>query len=422
METNSREIPRLATLTILFVVILALAALPGLVRAQSPSWFSVTVRPSQYVILNDAAFYYINMSLAQGLRSSYWYVNVSTPQFINVVRPGTTELPSPLISLSAPNSTSVNLPGVLSSAQWQALLVHSSNYTATLLLRPQNLTLTEPFSMAVYLTSSAYEPYLTYYMVITNNGSAPAYVTIAYGIGSADLNGGKWFVNAEIPDSNGTYSIVALSNATKVQGARAVTAIEYLGNEPLLAIGVQPLNATYYVEELRGRLFGLSYNSTFIIATFETPLLQPGQSYVVEFRAYAAWPSPLNMASVDALSALLYDDPSVLSNLTGELMYSSVKSQLLANVNNLSATIKSLEEQVNNLSAKLYYYSVQVSTLSKSNSYYAKIAHRGGLVAGGLFVVGVVIGLLGGAYFLSPSARETLAKSRQGVQSKKGRK
>ncbi len=37
-------------------------------------------------------------------------------------------------------------------------------------------------------------------------------------------------------------------------------------------------------------------------------------------------------------------------------------------------------------------------------------AHRGGILAAGMFVVGVVIGLLGGAFFLSPRGAEAVTK------------
>lgn len=394
---------------------LALMAVPyAFAEPLSPSWFSVTVKPPYYVILGDSLFYYINVSLAKGLMATYWYVNVSSPSLVRLTPTPNTVLKTPLIALAQPNSTIVPLPGDLSEVPWNASLVTSSGYSDTVLFWPLNSSVTYPFKVHVYVTASAYEPYLTYAVVIMNNGSTPAWTTVAYGIGAISEAASNWTAAVAYLSNNGTV-VKTLSNATEAPViAQSVSAVASEGSEPLFSIGIAPVTDTYYVELLEGKLFGINVSSVYVLAVFRTPVLQPGQNYTIIFKAYSVWFNPLELAAVNALPIAAYEYPSLLvSNLTGALSYIYEESLLKSNISNLTAQISSLKGQVNNLSAKLYYYGVQVKNLQRSSSYYAGVAHRSGLLAAGLFVAGIVIGLLGGAYLLSPTGREALSRGRQ---------
>ena len=410
-----------ALLIVSFIALAAfqLAAAPLIVaRAQAPSWFSVTLK-YPYLIIDDSLFYWINISLKDGARASYWYVNVSKPQLVNVVPPASLEYPIPSISISRPNSTTAPLPGPLASVSWNATIVESTPYSTTIKLFPLNESAIVPFLVTVYVTVSPLAPYLRYTVSVTNVGPVPAWTTITYLAGAAPATPSSWKAAAELMKPNGSLEVVGLENGTAVSGY-VISALEADVEEGYkgIAIGVSPLTEPASVELLQGALFGLSSNQSYLALTYSTPLIQPGETYNVTFDVYSVWLSPVTLLSVDAAQAAEYVYPNLSSLLPQAIGYNDTISALSSEISALSTEVNSLRNETNNLSARLYYVEVQLKDSERTASYYMHIAHRSGLMAAGFFVAGIVVGLLGGAYLLSPTAREALA--RKGAQARAG--
>ena len=379
-------------------------------RAQSPSWFSVTLK-YPYLIISDSLFYWINISLKDGARASYWYVNVSKPQLVNVVPPASLEYPVPMISISRPNSTAAPLPSPLSSVSWNATIVESTPYSTTIKLFPLNETAIAPFLVTVYVTVSPLAPYLRYTISVTNVGPVPAWATITYVAGSAPAAPSSWKAAAELMRPNGSVEVVGLENGSAVSGY-IISALEADVEEGSsgIAIGVSPLTEPASVELMQGTLFGLSSNQSYLALSYNTSLIRPGGTYNVTFDVYSLWLSPVTLMSVDAAQAAEYVYPGFSSLIPQVVAYNDTISALSSEVSALSAEVDSLRNETNNLSARLYYVEVQLKNSERTASYYMRIAHRSGVMAAGFFVAGIVVGLLGGAYLLSPTARETLAR------------
>lgn len=347
-------------------------------------------------------FYYMELNLHNGLRASSWLVNITSPSLLPIVPTGNTEVPSPLISISPPNSTKVLLPGNLSSTTWLAVVVQSTNNSETLKLTPAS-DLAYPFSIEVYMTFSRLEPYVRVLISIANVGDRPAFAYLAYGVGAANLTG-SWSAAAQLENtSNGSFRVLNLFNGSEVSGLISTALAAYSSNSsPVMALGISSTDYPSSVEFLEGKLFGINESQAYIITFIRTPVLKPGGSFNVSLNLFAVGFNPFELASVNSLEAAETLYPGVESMVPQSMNIDGVISSLNSQLSLLNGSVRNLVQKVNNLSAKLYYYEKQLSVAESAEGYYAHLAKRGGILAGGMFIVGVVIGVLGGAYLLSP--------------------
>ncbi len=394
------------------LVVLAFALAPALAHAQGTMPFSVQVNYTAGNITISNLFYYIQLSAKDGLRASSWYVNVSPTRLLPLIKPNSLEVPTPLIAISRPNSTSISLPGALSSSQWNVTVVSSSSDMETIKLTPANSSLTYPFILNVYITVGRLEPYITYTISIANSGNSPAYLSEVFGIGSS--LSGRWASVVQYIDQAGALSVATLANNTYVSGqVRSAAAVYFNGTEPSAIIGVSYISSPASVTLLQGKLFGLPVNQTFILLNLVTPTLAPGQTYNVTFVGYSVAFEPFEIASVGGLPLAEYLDPGVAQNISTAVNAKSVISSLNSTISSLNATIRGLNNEVNDLDAKLFYYVKQLNMTKSAESYYMELSHRGGVLAAGMFIAGIVIGVLGGAFFLSPRYTATRQQPRK---------
>jgi len=394
---------------LLVIAVVSLLALTPVVSAQATLPFSFSLNTTRGVLTISNIFYSVGFDLSHGARAYFWWVNISQPTLLPVIPYNTTRIPTPLVSISAPNSTTVPLPGALSSTAWQASEVSSNYYTTTFELTA-NASLTAPFLLRVYVTFSRLTPLITYHIVITNLGTMPASATLAYGIGYYLPSASQWKAAGTVVLANGSIGLVTLSNGSQLASPINVISVEETNGSPGLVIGLTNLPSGALVMALEGELFGAGVNSTFLVATFTTPLISPQGNYSVTFQAFATGFNAYELASVGAVLPAYYLYPNDTNDIQMSMGVSSVVSSLKSTIADLNSTISSLEQELNNTSAKLYWYYSHLEQASRAESYYLSEVHRGGILAAGMFVVGVVIGLLGGAFFLSPRGAEAVAK------------
>jgi len=394
---------------LLVIAVMALLALTPVVSAQATLPFSSSLNTTKGVLTISNVFYSVGFDLSHGARAYFWWVNVSQLALLSVIPFNTTRIPTPLVSISAPNSTTVPLPGALSSSAWQASEV-SSNYYATTFELTANASLTAPFLLRVYMTFSRLTPLITYHIVITNLGTMPASATLAYGIGYYLPSASQWKAAGTAVLANGSIGLVTLSNGSQLASPINVISVEETSGSPGLVIGLTNLPSGALVRALEGELFGAGVNSTFLVATLTTPLISPQGNYSVTFQAFATGFNAYELASVGAALPAYYLYPNDTNGIQMSMGVSSVVSSLESTIADLNSTISSLEQELSNTSAKLYWYYSHLELASRAESYYLSAAHRGGILAAGLFVIGIVIGVLGGAFFLSPRGAETVTK------------
>lgn len=404
----------MATALVAFVALTYVALMPLNASAQTPMSLSVNVNNTAGNVTVSNLYYYLKLDLKDGARAEAWLVNVTTPALLPLVPTGSLVTPTPLLAISSPNSTEVTLPGNLEQANWVASVVSSSPTSETIMLTPAGNE-TYPFNLVEYVTVSSLLPCMKVLIVVTNKGTAPASGVLAYGIGSAGLTG-SWRAAVELENgSNGSYSIIGLSNATSASG-QALTASAVYFNEsgaPLAAIGLSYVSPQASFEFLEGKLFGLNESQAFIVGLFSIPELQPGESYKVSFEAFAIGFNPFELASTGSLEVAQQLYPNITSRVPATMNVDGVTSYLNSQISSLNSSLNSVEQEVNNLSAKLYYYERQLEVANNAEGYYRHLATRGGLLAGGMFIVGVVIGVLGGAYLLSPRGVERRQPARK---------
>ncbi|MGC9111859.1 hypothetical protein [Acidilobus sp.] len=375
----------------------AFAQLPFSVSSSSATNGTLTV---------SNLFYYIELNLHNGLRASSWLVNITSPSLLPIIPTGNTQVPSPLISISSPNSTEVPLPGNLTSTTWLATVVRSTNNSETLKLIPAS-DVSYPFGIVVYMTFSRLEPYVRVLISVTNMGDRPAFAYLAYGAGAAGLTG-TWAAAAQLENaSNGSFEVLSLSNSSEVSGLVLTALAAYSSNStPAAALGISSIDHPSSVEFLEGKLFGINESQAYIITFVRTPVLKPGDNFNVSLNLFAVGFNPFELASVGSLEAAEALYPGIESKVPQSMNVDGVVSSLNTELSLLNNSVKSLTQEVNNLSAKLYYYERQLYITKNAEGYYAHLARRGGILAGGMFVVGVIVGVLGGAYLLSPSGIE----------------
>ncbi len=406
----------------LTLVALTLASLMVAVPAvaQAPLPFQYSLNATRGVLSVGSLFYYVGLNLTYGARAYYWWVNASKPSLLSVVQYNTTRVPTPLIAVSQPNATSVELPGPLSTSRWEAAQVSSSGYSVAYELTA-NASVTSPFLVRALATFTSLSPVITYTVVVNNLGAAPASAVIAFGVGAYEASH-AWAGAASYVLPNGSLEVSQLANGTEVRSPITVIAVENVSGSPGLVIGLTDLPAGSEAELLQGRVLGLSINATYVIALARTPLIPPGANYSVTFQAFATGFNAYELASSGAYLPAYYLFPNYTNGVQRSMGVDSVVSSLDGVISGLNSTISSLRDEVNNLSAKVYWYTSQLTLAQRAESYYASAAHRGGLLAAGLFVAGIVIGVLGGAFFLSPSAKEYAPKRAQrGPQRGKGK-
>ena len=407
--------PRTLGLALVALVAFSLiAALPASAQESLP--FQLSLNTTRGVLNVGNIFYDIGLNLTYGARAYYWWVNVSQPSLLAVVQYNTTKVPTPLISISPPNSTSPQLPGPLSTSKWEASQVVSSSYEAVYELTA-NATLTSPFLVKAVVTFTPTSPVITYTIVVTNLGTAPASTVVAFGIG-AYKGSNNWTGAASYLEPNGTLQVTQLANGTSVTSPLAAIAVESVNGSPGVVIGLDYLPMGSSVVMMEGRLFGLSVNTTYVIAYVRTPLIGPGSNYSVTFQAFATGFNAYELAAAGVSVPAYYLFPNYTGGVQRSMGVEQVVSSLKGIISDLNSTVQALKDEVNNLSARLYWYSSQLKLTQRAESYYMSAAHRGGLLSAGLFIAGVVIGVIGGAYFLSPSAKEYVPRRAQAQKGK----
>ncbi len=395
-----------------------IAALPA--GAQESLPFQSSLNTTRGVLDVGNLFYDIGLNLTLGARAYFWWVNASQSSLLSVVQYNTTKVPTPLISVSPPNATSPQLPGTLSTSRWEASQLASSSYAATYELTA-NATLISPFLVRAIVTFTPTSPIITYTIVVTNLGAAPASTVVAFGVG-AYRGSHNWTGAASYVLPNGSLQVTRLANGTPVSSPLTAIAIENASGSPGVVIGLSYLPAGTEAVMLQGKLFGLSVNTTYVVAYVKTPPIGPGSNYSVSFQAFATGFNAYELAAVGASLPAYYLLPNYTGGVQRSMGVEQVVSSFKGVISDLNSTVQSLREEVNNLSAKLYWYSSQLKLTQRAESYCMSAVHRGGLLSAGLFIVGVVIGVIGGAYFLSPSAREYMPKRAQAQKGKgKGR-
>ncbi|MGC9071872.1 MAG: hypothetical protein ACP5HK_04150 [Acidilobus sp.] len=397
----------------LALIAIAITSLAFLIpaNAQTSLPFQVTYNTTRGVIEISNVFYNVGFNLGLGGRAYYWWVNVSKSALLSVIPFNMTKIPTPLIAISSANSTVVELPGPLSNSRWTATQVSSSEILVTYELTA-NASLTSPFLIRVFESFSSVSPVITYTISVTNLGTSPAYAAIAYGIGAYQRPSTGWQAVAVVPLPNGSLEVEQVANATTLKSPITVVSIEGTSSGPGLVLGLTDLPEGTTVENLEGRVLSLSVNTTYLLAFFRTPLIPPSSNYSVTFEAFATGFNAYELGAAGASLPAYYLYPNYTGAVQRSMGVDNVVNDLQGMISSLNSTISALKEQVNNLSAKVYWYSSQVRLAQRAESYYMEAARRGGILAAGLFVAGIILGVIGGAFFLSPSRAEYVAAKR----------
>ncbi|MGC9210131.1 MAG: hypothetical protein ACP5FT_02550 [Acidilobus sp.] len=398
---------RMAGLVIIALMLASLMLL-ATVKAQATLPFSISYNATRGVLNVGNLFYYVGFNLTEGGRAYFWWVNTSSPTLIPVIPYNTTKVPTPLIAIGAPNSSTVKLPGDLSSSRWTSSQVSSSDLLTAYELTA-NATLTAPFLVRVIEAFSPTSPAIMYTITVTNLGGSPAYTTIAYGIGAYQEPSSSWSAAALQVLANGSQELVKLTNGTALTSAMTAISVESRNGSPTLVIGLSGLPQGVDVEYIEGRVLGLSVNTTYLIAFFKTPVLAPGSNYSVTFEAFATGFNAYELGAVGASLPAYYLYPNYTSDVQKSMGVNNVIDGLESMIAGQNATISRLRDQVNSLNATAFWYLKQWQLTQRAEAYYMEAAHRGGLLAAGLFVAGIVLGVVGGAFFLSPSHAEAVA-------------
>ncbi|AFZ70257.1 hypothetical protein Calag_0491 [Caldisphaera lagunensis DSM 15908] len=351
-------------------------------------------------------YYQIYFNLSNGATITSWKTLVPQVNQFNSV-----EIPSMVVSLNE------SIPGNLYNKAWKASLINkNSNYVKVVMTPVNNIN---NVSVYEFITASNYYPYINYEIIVntTANESYIKDLYIAIG-GNYDNNSWSFVVsslengipNYYVTNSSGSYSGNIMKIAMFSYSSKAYNSIIGLNF-------ISPVQAN--LQFLKGFINGtLESNIAYTIIDIKNITLSRGNSYEISFNLYDAQFNPELISLTDStdMASQVYN---INGNITNLVNYQTMIKSYLNNITSLNQSVNSLETKVGELQGLVSYWQVRYNETNQLAGSYSTRLHKSGEVSIGLFILGLVIGVLGGAYFLKPKPLETVPSRQQKKETKK---
>ncbi|MDP8003353.1 MAG: hypothetical protein ACP5I6_02265 [Caldisphaera sp.] len=396
------------------LILLAIIIIPlmgSISYAQSIPSLSVTVTNTTVTITNN--YYNITLNLLKGGSISSWLINTQNGK-VQLVS-NSNQVPSLILSI---NST---LPGELYNKRWEAYLIEKSSNFAEIMLTPMNLT--NNISIKVYITASSYYPYLTYKLSLISNENETFIKDLYLGLG-VNLPKTNWtFVSQYISNSILSYTINS-NSSTIINNISKVTLIgseNSLNNE---IVGLNLVTPTFSsLQFFKGFLNGTSQETgvSYLIVDIQNITLNKPNQYSLAFNLYGIPFNPELISLTNSLDIVSQIDPNIYQNITNLINYQSNINSYISKITSLNNTINNLTTRLGELQGLVSYWQVRYNETSYQLGQYSTRLHKNGEVSIGLFILGIVIGVLGGGFLLKPKPIETTVTKGGKKQGKKGK-
>jgi hypothetical protein len=364
-----------------------------------------------YSVSNTSAtiqnqYYQINFNLTKGASIVSW--NTLVPQTVQL---NSLEIPSMVLSINQ------SLPGNLYNQQWRATLINKGSNYVKMLFTPIN---SGNISVYEFVTASNYYPYISYSIII-NTTSNNTYIKDLYiGIGGSSLGNSWSFIGSELVNGIPEYFIGNSSNSYTGNFIK-VLMLSSSNNSYTSMIGLNFVSPTYAsVQFLKGYINGTpAVNGVaYTIIDIKNISLIRGSSYIIDFNLYESQFNPELISLTDSLD-MVSQVYNINGNITNLINYRMIINSYLNEITSLNQSINSLTTKVGELQGLVSYWQVRYNETNQLAGSYSYRLHKSGEVSIGLFILGLVVGVLGGAYFLKPKPSETMPLKQQKKETKK---
>ncbi|WP_292320585.1 hypothetical protein [Caldisphaera sp.] len=351
-------------------------------------------------------YYQVTFNLTKG--ASIVSYNTLVPQTVQL---NSLEVPSMVLSI---NQT---LPGSLYNQQWKATLINKGANYVKILFTPTN---SGNISIYEFVTVSTYYPYISY-NIIVNATSNNSYIKDLYlGIGGIYLGNNWSFIGSELVNGIPKYFIGNASNSYTGNFLK-VLMLSSSNNSYKSMVGLNFVTPTYAsVQFLKGYLNGTpaSNGVAYTIIDIKNISLARGNSYEISFNLYDSQFNPELISLTDSLD-MVSQVYNISGNITNLINYNKVVNSYLSEITSLNQSVNSLTTKVGELQGLVSYWQVRYNETNQLAGSYSYRLHKSGEVSIGLFIIGLVIGVVGGAYFLKPKPSETIPVKQQKKETKK---
>ncbi|MEB2792740.1 MAG: hypothetical protein G5Z42_00245 [Caldisphaeraceae archaeon] len=387
---------KLKILSLMVIVLVSAFMFSSITIAQTSSPLKVKV--SNTTVTISTQYYSLVLNLSRGASVASWIAYSPTGP-VEIVRNGS-QIPSMVLSINE------SFPGNLYTTQWKAIILNKSKDYAKIMLMP--ISYNNDIYIKEYIEVSSFYPFIEYSISIATNKTSSLIKNLYFGVGANTPNATWSFVDNYISNNSLIYSIYN-KNVTSKGVIKKMCAIGFGSKGIKDIIGVSfpvPINIEYKFAEIPAKNTSKIAGKSYVVFAIQNIELHRGEDYNISFKLYGIPFNPEIISLVNAVGMVSQVYPSINKNITELLNYQSYIKSYIAKLTSLNSSVNNLTNKVSELQALISYWKLRYSMASTLNSKYLAKIHKNGEILIGLFILGIVIGVLGGAFLLRPKPIE----------------
>ncbi|MCE4599798.1 MAG: hypothetical protein F7C81_06340 [Desulfurococcales archaeon] len=388
--------------------------------------FKSTLSDNILTVEND--FYVFKLNLTRGAGVFEWSIKVEGSP-LDMVRSEPYPLSLLIHALSGGKSPSeftiksedklykLDYPGSLGYYSWNAEVITNESGVLVVELKPSLDAMTdiEPLDVSVRIAFTQWSPVVEYDIVFTNQGDSPVELTGVNGTVDVllvvdDGVPGVWWFAVGSRDGY-TYNVDLYNETMSVPGGDVDSIIIYRKSRderPTFASFINPVDGTpSLVEGVKGFNSGNYTKPTSVLVKMRYPssMLNPGETYEIKFRVGYIEFAPLQASIADLTPYMLKIDPEMGKDLKLGVGYVREIKRMNSTIQSLRDRVKNLQEKVEEQEKKIEeskgcedYWKTELTVVKKRLESLREKAQRAALIQVASFIIGVILGLIGGIY------------------------
>ncbi|MCE4607695.1 MAG: hypothetical protein F7B61_01880 [Caldisphaeraceae archaeon] len=383
-------------ISLMVIVLVSVFMFSSITVAQTSPPLKVKVTNTTVAI--STQYYNIVLNLSRGASVTSW-IAYSPTGSVEIVRNGS-QIPSMVLSINE------SFPGNLYTTRWKATILNKSKDYAEIMLTPTNYS--NSIYIKEYIGVSSFYPFIEYSISIATNKTSSLIKNLYFGVGTNTPNTTWSFVNSYISNNSLIYSVYN-KNVTSKEVVKKMCVIGFGSKGIKDIIGMSfpvPVNIGYKFIEIPAKNTSKITGKSYVVLAIQNIELHRGEDYNISFKLYGISFNPEIISLANAVDMVSQVYPSINKSITELLNYQSYIKSYVAKLTSLNSSVNNLTSKVSELQALISYWKLRYSTVSTLNSKYSAKLHKSGEVLIGLFILGIVIGVLGGAFLLRPKPIE----------------